>query len=464
MGDFTAWQWLLLVQHELLLFAGIFFLIGAVDELAVDFAWAWCRLSGKADTQYLHENPDPASLTGTAAVFIPAWDEANVIGTTIGHALDNWPHAELRIYVGCYCNDPATISAVMEAAKGDRRVKLVVHGRKGPSTKADCLNRLYRALRYDEELSGQPAHMIVLHDAEDMVDPAGLALLDRAIRGADLAQLPVLPVPQAHAPWISGHYCEEFAEAHGKTMVLRDALGVGMPLAGVGCAIRRSTLDFLAARNPDNMPFSADCLTEDYELGLGVAEIGGTARFVRARHSDGQLVATRACFPDKLEQAVRQKTRWTHGIAFQGWDRLGWCGTFGEFWMRMRDRKGPFTAFTLAAAYVLLVLSVAAWGLQMAGFGELPPIPRELRLVLGLNLCSLIWRAVWRFLFTAREYGTVEGLFAILRIPVTNIIAIMAGRRALFAYIDTLGGKEAYWDKTTHRAHPATIASSKALA
>jgi adsorption protein B len=36
---------------------------------------------------------------------------------------------------------------------------------------------------------------------------------------------------------ISGHYCDEFAEAHGKFMPVRQKLGASLPLAGVGCAI-----------------------------------------------------------------------------------------------------------------------------------------------------------------------------------------------------------------------------------
>lgn len=113
----------------------------------------------------------------------------------------------------------------------------MIHDRDGPSTKADCLNRLYRALCDDERRAGTRARMVVLHDAEDMVDAAGLALLDAAIGEADLAQLPVLPVPVRAGRWISSHYCEEFAEAHGKAMVVRDALRAGLPSAGVGCAV-----------------------------------------------------------------------------------------------------------------------------------------------------------------------------------------------------------------------------------
>ena len=292
-----------------------------------------------------------------------------------------------------------------------------------------------------------------------MVDPAALGLLDQAIVTADVVQLPVLPAPQNNSPWIADHYCEEFAEAHGKAMVVRDALRTGMPLAGVGCAISRDTLELLATKKPNGQPFAADCLTEDYELGLGVADLGGTARFFRMRHSDGQLVATRACFPARLDQSVRQKTRWIHGIAFQGWGRLGWTGKSAEIWMRLRDRRGPFTALVLAVAYGLLILSSVGWILGALGYAEQLELSPTLKTVLALNFVSFAWRAVWRFAFTAREYGWSEGLRSVLRIPVANIIAIMAGRRALMEYLRTLTGQRLQWDKTEHSAHPVLIAA-----
>ncbi|MFZ1742411.1 MAG: glycosyl transferase family protein, partial [Pontixanthobacter sp.] len=455
-----AWQWLVLVQHELLLFAGVFFLIGAMDELAVDLAWLWFRLTGKAHTRTISDQPDSKNLSGMAAVFIPAWQEAAVIGATVSHALSVWNYTELRIYAGCYRNDPATMDAIINAALGDRRLRLVIHDCDGPSTKADCLNRLYGALETDETRLGNRAHMIVLHDAEDMVDPAALIFLDRAICEADLAQIPVLPVPQVQSPWVAGHYCEEFAEAHGKAMVVRDALGAGMPLAGVGCAISRAAIERLAVARPDHCPFAAECLTEDYELGIGVADMGGKAKFIRQRHADGRLVATRACFPATLNQAVRQKTRWVHGIAFQGWDRLGWSGRPAEFWMRLRDRRGPFIALVLAVAYALLILSSVGWLFGLLGFGEPIDLSPELKAILALNFISFAWRAAWRFAFTAREYGLGEGVFSILRIPVANIIAIMAGRRAFVAYLSSLAGHLPAWDKTEHSKHPVLMAAN----
>lgn len=40
-------QWLQLVQYELMLFAGFWFVVGMVDEMAVDAAWFWLLLRGR---------------------------------------------------------------------------------------------------------------------------------------------------------------------------------------------------------------------------------------------------------------------------------------------------------------------------------------------------------------------------------------------------------------------------------
>lgn len=454
-ADFSVWHWLAVAQHELLLFAGIFFLIGALDDFAVDLYWIWLRLTGRARTKRIDSAlMSRQQLSGQAAIFIPAWQEEQVIGDTIAHALRAWPQSDLRLYVGCYRNDWGTIRAAMAGAPNDPRLRLVLHDRAGPTTKADCLNRLYRALCEDEERTGKKAHMVVFHDAEDMVDPAALPLLDHAIGAAEFVQLPVLSLPQERSRWLGSHYCEEFAEAHGKTMVVRNALGAAVPAAGVGCAISRGALEQLAEQSEDCSPFAADSITEDYEMGLSVAANGGRSRFLRMRHADGSLIATRAYFPTRLDQIVRQKTRWIHGIALQGWDRTGWTGSLAEIWMRVRDRRGPIAALVLLTAYLLLAISTVSWGASLLGQGIELKASFELKLLLALNLFAFVWRASWRFGFTAREFGAAEGFRAVLRVPVTNIIAIMAGRRALFAYARTLTGHELTWDKTPHFAHP----------
>ena len=460
LGGFAAAQWLALVEHELLLFAGFFFLIGALDEIAVDIAWLWLRASGRVPRLVLdREEARRPALNGRAAVFIPAWHEDEVIGHTVAHALAAWPQRDLRLYVGVYANDPATLDAACRAAAGDKRLRVVVHENAGPTTKADCLNRLYRALEHDEAREGLGARMVLLHDAEDMVDPAALGLLDRAMDQAQFVQLPVLPEPQRYSRWIGSHYCEEFAEAHGKTMVVRDAIGAALPAAGVGCAFDRTILHQMArstrAAGEGDGPFSTASLTEDYELGLRIRELGGKQRFLRVRGEDGELIATRAFFPGKLDAAVRQKARWVHGIALQGWDRIGWRGGFAESWMRLRDRRGPFNALVLSAGYLLFALAAVSLVLHLTGVAPMPEPSALLTGLLWANLAALLWRTGMRFFFTRREYGTIEALRAVLRIPVANIIAIMSTRRALVAYFGTLRGEAAQWDKTRHEHHPA---------
>ena len=174
-GVLPLFDWLASAERELLLFAGVFLLLGVVDELAIDCMWLWMKLTGRIRTRKVSRlAAESASLLGPAAVLIPVWREDGVIGHTIRHACKVWPQNALTLFIGCYRNDSRTIKAVMQAAEGDMRVKVVIHDVDGPTTKADCLNRLMQVLIVEERLRGTPYRMIMLHDAEDMVDPAAL--------------------------------------------------------------------------------------------------------------------------------------------------------------------------------------------------------------------------------------------------------------------------------------------------
>lgn len=458
-SQLTIIEWFMLAHHELLLFTVAFLVPGIVDELAFDLTYLalWSRGRVKAlslDSEWQALQP----LSGRAAVFIPAFQESAVINSTITHALAAWPQPDMVVYVGCYRNDPLTIAEVEAIASTTDRVRLVINDRDGPTTKAQCLNTIYAALLEDEQQGGEAFHMVLLHDAEDMVDPAALPLLDRAMHQADFVQLPVLALPNTASPWIAGHYVDEFSEAHAKELAVRDALGCAIPGAGVGCAVSRTMLGRLADES-DGLPFAEASLTEDYELGMRIVKLGGRGRFVRARTAEGRLVATRAYFPDQIETAVRQKTRWVHGICLQGWDRLGWAGGPVQWWMMLRDRRGPLNAAVLFCAYWLVLFSGLLFAAHQLGLA--PPIKMSplLQTLLLITNVGLVWRLVVRGIFTAREHGAVQGLFAIPRAVVSNIIAIMAGRRAFTAYLGTLRGKAISWDKTEHRDHPAMAAA-----
>jgi bacteriophage N4 adsorption protein B len=323
---------------------------------------------------------------------------------------------------------------------------------------------LYRALETDEARLGLCYASVILHDAEDMVHPAELQAIDTALVLRDFVQLPVRPELQPRSQWIAGHYADEFAESHAKSMVVRAALDAPLPAAGVGCGVSRSALGDLAARRAADD--EADCLTEDYELGLVMSQGGRGSAFLRMRDDSGALVATGSFFPNRLDAAVRQKTRWIHGIALQGWDRMGWSSNWVELWMALRDRRGPLTAVVLASAYLLLVVDSILLGLSFAGLGKphLLSLSLPLKLMLVASFAGFLWRAAMRFAFTAREYGATEGVVGVLRIPVANIIAIMAGRRALVAYFRSLRTGKVVWDKTVHESHPASAALQQARA
>ena len=192
---------------------------------------------------------------------------------------------------------------------------------------------------------------MVLHDAEDVVHAAELRVFDHLIGRFDLVQLPVMPLPDPHSRWIAGHYLDEFAEAHTKDVIVREALGAAVPSAGVACAIARHQIAALARTKP-GAPFDPTCFTEDYELGLHVKRAGGRGALVRVRDRQGALVATHEHFPHTLSAAVRQKSRWMLGIALDGWDRLGWAGDGADQYMLWRDRKPLFVVPLCALAWL----------------------------------------------------------------------------------------------------------------
>ncbi|WP_308515290.1 glycosyl transferase family protein [Sphingomonas flavescens] len=436
---------------ELALFAGVGFLVFALNDLAVDlifFARRLWRAIGvysrhqRAYASYFVFNKDP----GLLAVFVPAWDEAPVIAPMLKAMLKRIDYDNYRIFVGYYRNDPATAAAI--ASVVDKRVEAVEVAANGPTTKADCLNHLYDALQSYELAHDCEAKAVVLHDAEDVVHRYELRIFDGLIDRAAVVQLPVLPLPDPQSRWISGHYCDEFAEAHIKELVVREAVGAAIPLAGVGCAIERRALCRLAALQ-DGKPFARGSMTEDYELGLKLGALGLKTMFVRIPAEPGErgVVSSRGHFPATLGEAVRQKARWLGGIALTGWDRLGWSGGLGERWMRMRDRRGPLAAVLLLAAYLAALLWSQLWLAEALGAPVQARMNPTLTLLLTVNAWLLAWRVLMRFWFTKSAYGWVEGFFSIPRLFVGNVIAMLAAARALSIH---LRGGAKRWDKTRH--------------
>jgi adsorption protein B len=142
-----------LARNELLLFAGVGLLIGGLEDIALDILyvlrklWRDLTVYTRFSRMTARDLPPPG-IAGPIAVFVPAWEEAGVIGPMLRRCLSLWAREDLRIFVGVYPNDPDTmraVASVMAEAGGDK-VELVTNGWPGPTTKADCLNQLWQAL------------------------------------------------------------------------------------------------------------------------------------------------------------------------------------------------------------------------------------------------------------------------------------------------------------------------------
>jgi bacteriophage N4 adsorption protein B len=446
--------------HELTLFAATAFLVAGASDAAIDLIWTGRSLWRRAFVFRRHARADAVSLSlaqvpGRIAIFIPAWDEGEVLGAMLQHTVDSLGNGDWIVYVGIYPNDPATAHAA--SVIDDPRVRIVEGKYAGPTTKADCLNSLWQRLLADETRQGVRVKAIVLHDAEDVVHPAEVRVFDTLIERFDLVQLPVVPLIDQGSRWVSGHYLDEFATHHGKTLIAREAVGAGLPSAGVGCAFSRTMLERLAQGRDG--PFDAASLTEDYELGLRISELGGKAAFVRLPEAPGgPPVCVRAHFPATLGAAVTQKSRWIAGIALSGWDRLGWQGGVAERWMRINDRRALLSALVVLTAYVALVLNAATMVLSgVFNVGAGSPPSRLFSALLALSAFLLVWRLVMRAALVTRIYGWREGVRSIPRAFVGNVIDMMAARRAVGIYRRSRRDGVVRWDKTGHRfpADPA---------
>jgi adsorption protein B len=438
-----------ILTRELLWLAGGAIFLSSLDDIAVDSLWL-------ARVAFRPAEPLPPSpAPGRFAILVPAWDEAEVIGAMLTRLTATLEHPDYTVFVGTYPNDPATAAAVR--AVDDPRIVLVEGTRPGPTTKADCLNQLWRGVLANEAATGRRFKAIVLHDAEDVVHPASLGIYDRTMPALAMVQLPVLPLPDPQSRWVSGHYLDEFAQNHAKDMMVRALLDAPVPSAGVGTAICRDALARIAG--PGGTPFDASSLTEDYELGHKLHALGLKGRMIRVWVA-GELVATREYFPATLEAAVRQKSRWLTGIALSGWDRLGWEGRPATRWMLMRDRKGLFTAAVAMLGYLAGVLLMGQLALRAAISAQsgqaLPPLLTTenslLPAFLLFNALLLLWRLGMRAGFTWRHYGVAEALRSVPRAILANAINFLSALRAAERYRATLSSGTAIdWDKTSHR-------------
>ncbi|MFM8716947.1 MAG: glycosyltransferase, partial [Spartobacteria bacterium] len=277
------------------------------------------------------------------------------------------------IFIGVYPNDLETNRCVDELTRISPRIHKAVTRRPGPTSKADCLNAIYEAMKAREIPGRRQYDIIALHDAEDVMHPLTLKVYNHYVpEFLDMGQIPVFPLeltPWRY--WVGNSYLDEFAEWHVKDMYSREAIGGVVPSAGVGTAFSRKALEFLASKNASG-PFREGQLAEDYMVGLELCRSGFRAGFIDhpverevvKRNEKGDVVSTRTVtervavrenFPLRFYDAVKQKARWIVGTAFQGWQHGGWWGTAAVRYTLMRDRRAPVVHCINAAGYCVTI-------------------------------------------------------------------------------------------------------------
>lgn len=429
------------------LFASLFpllmgwLVVSGVDDLLLNLCWL--RLAFRRAEPVPDWQGEPEKRL---ALFVPLWQESEVVRQMVTHNVTSLRYRSYDLFVGGYPNDPATVDAIREMEEQFPNVHLAIVPHDGPTSKADCLNWAYQTMLLYEEQQGVHFDGIVTHDAEDMIHPDSLGWINHYLGRYDMVQVPVLALPTPVWEFVHGIYVDEFSEFQTRDIQVREAMGGFLPGSGVGTGISRHALESLAV-TAENRIFEPACLTEDYENGFRLHALGCRQTFLPIRMVDGVPMATREYFPRAWRSAVRQRTRWVTGIAWQGWERHGWQGNWRQWWWHWRDRKGMIG--NPAGVLCNLLLLYGLWQPEparqfLASQGAAVWLP--------FTVAMAVLQAAIRMGIVYRFYGWRLALTVPLRIPVANWINASAGIRAGFRYIRArIHRQPLVWLKTQHQ-------------
>lgn len=383
------------------------------------------------------------------AIVVAAWKEHDVIARMIRGNLASVDYDNYTFYVGVYPNDVHTVQTVRELTRKHDNVRMVMNPLAGPTSKGQMINQVVEQVLYE---FGQGAWLdaVLIHDSEDVIHPSSLLLINQALDDSDFIQVPVFSLPVWGKNLVGGVYMDEFAEWHCKDMRLRNRLCSSFPAAGVGMAIGRGLLLKFWPSSGRKL-FNATSLTEDYELGLKAATLRARSKFLYARTGPGrdEIIATREFFPKKLKASIRQKTRWSVGIVFQGWRNLGWKGSWIEKYYLYRDRKGPLANTVVMIGFVTLVYAMVRLVMGRS-LSELYGEGASSRLFVLVNVMMLN-RIFQRINATNFIYGWKPALLVLVRIVVGNFVNTMASFNSIVQVVASqLSGRVVKWAKTTH--------------
>jgi bacteriophage N4 adsorption protein B len=449
------------LYSSLFTFLAAFLLFSALDDLVPLLICLTRRRSGKkrgrtaatGQPAFALETPlEKDNAERRFAIFVPCWKESRVIRNMVQHNLASIRYRHFDFFLGAYPNDEETTKAVEDLACTCRSVHVALVPHDGPTSKADCLNWVFQSLLRFEEAHAAHFDAVVVHDAEDLIHPDSLSLINQKLNQYDTVQVPVLPLATRFGEWTHGIYCDEFAEFQTIDMPARGLSGSFLPSNGVGTGYSRAVLERLAEER-SNRVFEPASLTEDYESGVRIFRLGFRQFFATLERHNDAFLATREYFPRTFQSAVRQRTRWVTGICLQGWERLGWRESgITRYWF-WRDRKALITNPIGLLVSVFMLLSLA--DLAVAYLTGMPwhfGIPWNLtQRLCWANLALQAIRTAVRMACAGRVYGWKLATGVPFRAFYESIINGIATLRAIRIYAAArVRRRPLVWLKTEH--------------
>lgn len=432
--------------------AVLFTLVFTLDDLFIDLVALVKRLRPRVmdmDTLSRIKHTDESRI----AIMIANWKEADVLAPMIRGNVRGVKYANYTFFLGVYPNDFDTWAEASQLARQyPDKVQVVVNKYHGPTSKGQMLNEIAaRILAYEAE-AGVTYDYFLMQDSEDVLHPHSLSLLNYYGQDADFTQIPVFSFPVPASSFVGGTYLDEFSEVHTKDLLVRECLGAAIPSAGVGTFLSRRLVGDLVHIQGGGF-LREDSLTEDYQLGMTVKHLGYRSQFLCVELQDDkgnrELVATREYFPSKFMASVRQKSRWTLGITYQGLHHLGWKGDWVDRYFLYRDRRGPLNSVLIVFSLWLLVTLMS----YRALYGELPEGLRGnvFAAIVGLNLFNMLFRLVQRMRCVWKVYGLTPLAMVPLRWVVANAVNVCASYKAHRSYKESIRtGVRPAWIKTDH--------------
>ncbi|MCD9505344.1 glycosyl transferase family protein [Photobacterium phosphoreum] len=449
--------------------------IFGIDDLFID-VYFWGRKLWRKVTIYRHYDRmsvDQLLVKSEQpiAIMVPAWQEHGVIDKMAHLAAIGLDYENYQIFVGTYPNDPQTQADVDNVCAQFSHVHKVVCAQPGPTSKADCLNNIIASIIEFEKKAKIEFAGFVLHDSEDVISAMELRLFNYLLPRKDLVQLPVYPYARKWYQMTPSHYLDEFAELHGKDVIVREALAGQVPSAGVGTCFSRKAILRLSIEG-DGLPFDVQSLTEDYDIGFRLKQWGMEEIFVRfpvmgeehitlrehhfgVSKREGNVVCVREYFPTTFNTAVRQKTRWIIGIVFQGMKNHKWTNDWRINYFLWRDRRG---AMSNLGGFLAMLLLFQMVGLTLYSavvpdsyhFLSLLSDDPIVEVLLYINLILFFNRSFQRAYFVTQYYGFWQGFLSFPRMIWGNIINFFANVRAIRQVLEQGDPRRIAWDKTTH--------------